>query len=181
MNRRTVSQRVPPQTSTPAPILYPPSGPSSGRASPYPAPLSAGGPGSGFNHAPGTSNGLYQRSGSSASQYSESPFGGGMSSNGGYTRATHDVEGQNDERLEGLLGKVKVLKDITVGIGNEVRDGNLELTGMNDAFGSTSNFLNGTFRRMNKMAKKQGIGWCYFMLFLLFVLWIFVVVWWLRR
>ena len=36
-----------------------------------------------------------------------------MSSNGGYTRATHDVEGQNDERLEGLLGKVKVLKDVS--------------------------------------------------------------------
>lgn len=32
----------------------------------------------------------------------------------GYTRATHDVEGQNDERLEGLLGKVKVLKDVSL-------------------------------------------------------------------
>ena len=37
-----------------------------------------------------------------------------MASNGsGYTRATHDVEGQNDERLEGLLGKVKILKDVS--------------------------------------------------------------------
>lgn len=37
-----------------------------------------------------------------------------MNSNGsGYTRATHDVEGQNDERLEGLLGKVKILKDVS--------------------------------------------------------------------
>ena len=36
-----------------------------------------------------------------------------MSSNGGYTRTTHDMEGQNDERLEGLLGKVKVLKDVS--------------------------------------------------------------------
>ena len=110
------------------------------------------------------------------------------------------------------------VSQITVGIGNEVRDGNLELTGMvsdmivlslstrascrsvsipscdvpmsgrsdslyaqNDAFGSASNFLNGTFRRMSKMAKRQGIGWCWFMLFLLFVLWVFVIVWWLRR
>lgn len=37
-----------------------------------------------------------------------------MASNGsGYTRVTHDIEGQNDERLEGLLGKVKILKDVS--------------------------------------------------------------------
>lgn len=99
----------------------------------------------------------------------------------GYTRATHDIEGQNDERLEGLLGKVKILKDITTGIGNEVRDSNIQLGNMNDTFSSTSSFLSGTFRRMNKMAKRQGGNWCWLMMFLLFVLWIFVVLWWLRR
>lgn len=31
----------------------------------------------------------------------------------GYTRTTHDVEEQNDQRLEGLLGKVKILKDVS--------------------------------------------------------------------
>ncbi|WWC87880.1 uncharacterized protein L201_002778 [Kwoniella dendrophila CBS 6074] len=157
--------------NTPSPILYPPSGPSSGRVSPFPRPAS------------------------NASQYSESPFGGGMNSGGqtpqsgylaggsgsGYTRTTHEVEGQNDERLEGLLGKVKILKDITVGIGNEVRDSNVLLGDMNDKFSSTSSFLGGTFKRMNKMAKRQGGNWCWFMGFLLIVLWIFVVVWWLRR
>ncbi|WVQ79128.1 hypothetical protein IAT38_001223 [Cryptococcus sp. DSM 104549] len=155
----TLSQRNPNQSGTPshtpAPVLLPPSGPSSGRTSPYPRP------------------------GSNASQYSESPYGGGMGS--GYTRATHDIEGQNDERLDGLLGKVKLLKDITVGIGNEVRDSNLQLGNMNDTFSSTSTFLGGTFRRMNKMAKRQGSNWCWFMLFLLFVMWIFVVLWWWRR
>lgn len=30
----------------------------------------------------------------------------------GYTRSTHDVEEQNDQRLDGLLGKVKMLKDV---------------------------------------------------------------------
>jgi blocked-early-in-transport protein 1 len=38
--------------------------------------------------------------------------GGGVGPGAGYTRATHDVEGQNDERLDGLLGKVKMLKDV---------------------------------------------------------------------
>ena len=40
------------------------------------------------------------------------------------------VEGQNDEMLDSLLGKVKILKDITVGIGDEVRASNMELGGM---------------------------------------------------
>ena len=51
----------------------------------------------------------------------------------------------------------------------------------NDAFTSTSNFLNGTFRRMTKMAKRQGGTWCWFLGFVLLCLWLFVVVWWLRR
>ncbi|AAW42679.2 BET1 protein, putative [Cryptococcus deneoformans JEC21] len=150
----TLSQRNPQSSNA----LFPPSGPSSGRVSPS-------------SFRPGSSAGT--------SQFSESPYGGGMGS--GYTRATHDIEGQNDERLEGLLGKVKILKDITTGIGNEVRDSNIQLGNMNDTFSSTSSFLSGTFRRMNKMAKRQGGNWCWLMMFLLFVLWIFVVLWWLRR
>lgn len=51
----------------------------------------------------------------------------------------------------------------------------------NDTFGSTSNLLSGTFTRMNAMARRQGSSWCYFMLFLLFVVWLFVVLWWWRR
>ncbi|WVO13279.1 hypothetical protein L204_100892 [Cryptococcus depauperatus] len=79
-----------------------------------------------------TTNTLSQRSHLPSSgqekQYSESPYGGGMSS--GYTRTAHELEGQNDERLDGLLGKVKILKDITTGIGSEVRDSNQLLGGM---------------------------------------------------
>nr|ODN85145.1 blocked early in transport 1 [Cryptococcus depauperatus CBS 7841]ODN85146.1 blocked early in transport 1 [Cryptococcus depauperatus CBS 7841]ODO02440.1 blocked early in transport 1 [Cryptococcus depauperatus CBS 7855] len=130
-----------------------------------------------------TTNTLSQRSHLPSSgqekQYSESPYGGGMSS--GYTRTAHELEGQNDERLDGLLGKVKILKDITTGIGSEVRDSNQLLGGMNDSFSSTSSFLSGTFKRMNKMASRQGGNWCWFMMFLVLVLWIFVVLWWLRR
>ena len=36
--------------------------------------------------------------------------GGGM---GGYSGTTQQIEGQNDERLSGLLGKVKSLKDVS--------------------------------------------------------------------
>lgn len=31
----------------------------------------------------------------------------------GYTRTAMHLEGQNDDRLEGLLGKVKILKDVS--------------------------------------------------------------------
>ncbi|CAD6570546.1 MAG: hypothetical protein TREMPRED_005890 [Tremellales sp. Tagirdzhanova-0007] len=112
--------RLPVHNTSPAPVLFPPSGSSSGRSTP-----------------------------SQRSPYSESPYGGGMTSNGsGYTRATHDVEGQNNERLEGLLGKVKILKDITTGIGTEVRDSNMTLSGMPvlefDAFMAISPCTKGT-------------------------------------
>ena len=102
-----------------------------------------------------------------------------------------------------VLSRGNADPQITVGIGNEVRDSNMELGGMvsrltpltvkishrggnnaeiqNDAFTSTSNFLNGTFRRMTKMAKRQGGTWCWLLAFVMFVLWLFIMVWWLRR
>jgi len=50
-------------------------------------------------------------SASGASQYSESPFGGGMSSGPG--RTAHELESHNDDLLKGLLGKVDVLKNVS--------------------------------------------------------------------
>lgn len=38
----------------------------------------------------------------------------GSGSNGsGYSRTAMHLEGQNDDKLEGLLGKVKILKDVS--------------------------------------------------------------------
>ncbi|KAL7410014.1 hypothetical protein BDY24DRAFT_401114 [Mrakia frigida] len=132
--------------------------PPSGRSSPFP-PAAYG------------SSGLSGVNGN-GSRTSESPFS---------SRSVEDLEGQNDERLEGLMGKVRLLKDITVGITEEVKEGNFDLTSMNDAFASTSHLLRGTMRRMTTMAKNQGGRWCWFMLFLMFVTWIFVVLWFFRR
>ncbi|CED84237.1 V-SNARE [Phaffia rhodozyma] len=96
-------------------------------------------------------------------------------------KSPEDLEGQNDERLDGLFGKVKMLKDITVSIGNEVKDGNMDLQTMNDHFAQTSYYLKGTMRRMTSMARNQSGKWCWFMMFLVLVVWIFVVLWWFRR
>ncbi|KAA1468572.1 protein transport protein BET1 [Dentipellis sp. KUC8613] len=96
-------------------------------------------------------------------------------------RFADDLEGQNDEALEGLSAKVKMLKDITIGIGNEVRESTVQLSQMNDAFAETSGILSGTFRRMNNMAARQGCRWLWYIVFLVFVFWFFIVVWWFRR
>lgn len=96
-------------------------------------------------------------------------------------RFADDLEGQNDEALDGLSAKVKLLKDITIGIGNEVRESTVQLSQMNDAFAETSGILSGTFRRMNNMAERQGCRWLWYIVFLVIVFWFFIVVWWFRR
>jgi len=97
------------------------------------------------------------------------------------TRHADDLESQNDEMLEGLGAKVKLLKDISIGIGNEVRESAIQLSQMNDAFTETGGILAGTFRRMNNMAARQGCRWLWYLVFLIIVFWFFMVVWWLRR
>lgn len=86
------------------------------------------------------------------------------------------LEEANDERLEGLTARVRLLKDITVGIGNEVRDSTKDLDSLGEAFSNTSAFLGNTFKRMNHMARRQGGWFCNMMMFLLVVIWIFVSV-----
>ncbi|TFK76850.1 hypothetical protein BDN72DRAFT_890653 [Pluteus cervinus] len=109
-----------------------------------------------------------------SSPYSDSPYPSGH-------KYSDDLEGQNDEQLEGLSAKVKLLKDITIGIGNEVRESTKQLGQMNDAFAETSGVLAGTFRRMNNMAQRQGCRWLWYIVFLVIVFWFFIVVWWFRR
>ncbi|GHJ88633.1 hypothetical protein NliqN6_5035, partial [Naganishia liquefaciens] len=182
---------------SPAPILLPGGqySASSGRsASPY-SNLAARSGARGVNSPGGaqdTHNVPYSTSHSSGSfgastrdpvpRFTESPYQADS-----YSKTAQQLEHQNDDKLEGLMSKVRILKDasgfqlVTIGIGDEVRQSNMELGNMNDAFSSTSTFLNGTFQRMNRMARRQGGQWCYLMLFLILVLWIFVILWIKRR
>ena len=91
---------------------------------------------------------------------------------------------------------------ISIGIGNEVKESAIQLShmvgpffllfflffwggtgtltggrGQNDAFAETGGILSGTFRRMNQMAARQGGRWMLYMLFLVLVGWIFFFVW----
>ncbi|GAA6008609.1 hypothetical protein JCM11491_003367 [Sporobolomyces phaffii] len=96
-------------------------------------------------------------------------------------RTAEDIEGQNDEALGQLSQKVKLLKNITINIGNEVRDSTKMLNGMNDTFGETGDFLSGTMKKMKKMARKQGGQWCLWMGFLFIVTLVFFWTWVWRR
>ncbi|ORY54486.1 hypothetical protein BCR35DRAFT_272175, partial [Leucosporidium creatinivorum] len=96
-------------------------------------------------------------------------------------RTAEDLEGQNNENIEGLSAKVRLLKDITINIGNEVRDSTKLLSGMNDTFDETGGFLGGTMKKMNKMARKQGGQWCLWMGFLIICFFVFFWTWVWRR
>ncbi|PVG02127.1 hypothetical protein CPB86DRAFT_751422 [Serendipita vermifera] len=115
---------------------------------------------------------------------SNTPAGSGRSSprvvNPSGHRFADDLEGQNEEALEGLTGKVKILKELSLGIGQEIGESAKQLASMNDAFTETGGILSGTFRRMNAMASRQGNRWACYMIFLIIVFWIFVLAWLFR-
>ncbi|KAF8591981.1 hypothetical protein K439DRAFT_1325607, partial [Ramaria rubella] len=96
-------------------------------------------------------------------------------------RSAEDLESQNDEQIEGLRAKVQMLKNVTIGISQEVKESTVQLSQMNDAFAETGGILSGTFRRMNNMAARQGCRFLWYIVFLVIVFWFFIVVWWFRR
>jgi hypothetical protein len=68
--------------------------------------------------APGSGRGTptsIPNQGLSSNSYAESPYGASAGGGGVYShsRSAHEVERQNDEKLEGLLGRVKLLKDVS--------------------------------------------------------------------
>jgi len=100
---------------------------------------------------------------------------------GARQRSAEEVESQNDEAIEGLTAKVRLLKDVTIAIGTEVRTSATQLSQMDDAFTETAGILSGTFHRLKRMSSRQGCRYLWFILFLAFVIWIFLFTWWFRR
>ncbi|KAF2633376.1 hypothetical protein BU25DRAFT_4704 [Macroventuria anomochaeta] len=160
------------------------------RASPY---NSAGGyglpapsDGPGFSAYPGASaNGnLYggYGVGGSGGNGSSGSVGGYRSatpnSRGQYNSATLDeLESQNEEQTGVLIGKVKMLKDLTHLIGDEIRDSTTLAEKMNDQFENSRNKVKGTMNRMLRMAKKTGVGWKAWVVFFAALVLLFWWVW----
>ena len=76
-----------------------------------------------------------------------------------------------------LSQKVGQLKQLTVAIGEEIRDSS-DLAGkINDSFEGTSVRLKGTMRRMMRMADRTGVGWRVWLGFFVVVWLLFAWVW----
>ncbi|KAG5292686.1 V-SNARE [Histoplasma ohiense] len=126
--------------------------------------------GYGFSGSP---NGNPDRGASAGSYRVATP-----NSRGQYSDAVLDsLESQNDVELEGMSAKVKMLKDITIAIGDEIRESSALAEKMNDTFDSTRVRLRGTMNRMLVMAERTGVGWRVWLGFFCAVFLLFTYVW----
>ncbi|KAH8593197.1 hypothetical protein B0O99DRAFT_216280 [Bisporella sp. PMI_857] len=99
-------------------------------------------------------------------------------SRGQYSDATlNELESQNDGEVSGILGKVRLLKDMTIAIGDEIRDSTALAEKMNDSFDGTRVRLRGTMNRMLLMAERTGVGWKVWLAFFAAVALLFWYVW----
>ncbi|SPO03389.1 related to ER-Golgi SNARE complex subunit BET1 protein [Cephalotrichum gorgonifer] len=97
---------------------------------------------------------------------------------GQYSNAVLDeLESQNDHQVEGILGKVRTLKDMTMAIGDEIRESSALAEKMNEGFDNTRVRLRGTMNRMLVMAQRTGVGWKAWLAFFAAVIFIFMYVW----
>ncbi|KAJ9194286.1 hypothetical protein DTO164E3_7392 [Paecilomyces variotii] len=99
-------------------------------------------------------------------------------SKGQYSDAVlSSLESQNESEIEGISAKVKMLKDITVAIGDEIRTSSALADKMNESFDNTRVKLRGTMNRMLRMAERTGVGWRVWLLFFFAVFLLFAYVW----
>lgn len=68
-------------------------------------------------------------------------------------------------------------EQMTVAIGDEIRDSTALAEKMNDTFDSTRRRLRGTMNRMLVMAERTGVGWKVWLAFFAAVIFIFCYVW----
>ena len=89
-----------------------------------------------------------------------------------------ELESQNDNTATTLLSqKVGQLKQLTIAIGDEIRESSGLADQINQTFEGTSVRLKGTMRRMLRMAEKTGVGWRVWLGFFAAVWVLFVWVW----
>ncbi|KAJ4287547.1 protein transport protein bet1 [Kalmusia sp. IMI 367209] len=146
--------------------------------SPYGGGASYAYPSSSPGPADGPSFGAYPGANGAASGGSGTFRAATPNPRGQYSAATLDeLESQNDDAAGMLIGKVKMLKDLTVAIGDEIRDSTSLADKMNDQFENSRLRLRGTMNRMLRMAEKTGVGWRVWLLFFAAVSVLFWYVW----
>ena len=70
-------------------------------------------------------------------------------------RNSEIIEKENDQLLSNLQGKVAALKSITIDIGNEVKDQNKYLNGVDNDFDFGEGLMGTTMKRLQVMAAKS--------------------------
>ncbi|KAI1105044.1 hypothetical protein F4804DRAFT_157720 [Jackrogersella minutella] len=149
----------------------------SGRNSADPTRRASPAVGGGYGY-PGASNGSATSNTHLGVEHRASYRPATPNSKGQYSDAVlNELESQNDQQVEGILGKVKVLKDMTVAIGDEIRESSAFAEKMNDTFDSTRLRIRGTMNRMLVMAERTGVGWKVWLGFFAAVIFIFLYVW----
>jgi len=76
-----------------------------------------------------------------------------------------------------LSSKVSQLKQLSLAIGDEIRESSSLAQNINDQFEGASTRLKGTMRRMLRMAERTGVGWRVWVGFFVVVWCLFVWVW----
>lgn len=81
------------------------------------------------------------------------------------------IEEENERLAEELKGKVGALKSLTIDMGDEVRNQNKFLGGLDDDIDRTGGFLSNTMNRVIRLGKNGHHKYMFYMfLFALFVL-----------
>jgi len=94
------------------------------------------------------------------------------------TAVLDHLEAQNENTQTSILSsKVSQLKQLSLAIGDEIRDSSSLAASINDSFENTSVKLKGTMRRMLRMAERTGVGWKVWLGFFAAVWLIFGYVW----
>jgi blocked early in transport 1 len=94
------------------------------------------------------------------------------------TSVLEELESQNNDTATSLLSsKVSQLKQLTIAIGDEIRDSSQLADNLNNSFENTTVKLRGTMRRMLRMAERTGVGWKVWVLFFVAVWALFAWVW----
>ncbi|OAL55573.1 hypothetical protein IQ07DRAFT_583039 [Pyrenochaeta sp. DS3sAY3a] len=177
--------------------------PSKSKNKPRASPYNSGSPGYGYappssSDANGPSFGAYPGSSSNGNLFpGSSGNGSGYGVGGGARRADEgafrsatpnsrgqysssvldELESQNEEQVGVLTSKVKMLKDLTHLIGDEIRDSTTLTEKMNDQFENSRAKIKGTMNRMLRMAQKTGVGWKVWLGFFAAVILLFWWVW----
>lgn len=87
------------------------------------------------------------------------------------------IESQNDEKIDGLTAKIRILKDISSKIGEEVKDSTNLLANMEEGFDNARLKVKNTMNRLIQTSREHGIGWRAWLGFFVFIWFCFFIVW----